>query len=182
MTKIFESPDGGATVFSREFGDANRTLVSESKPATPTTILNRYSEFVREVTSLPSKDLTTFMDRLDRIDANYEAYGPNGEIQHGPDVNVSLLITAALGLGSESGEFQEIVKKVLFQGKNLSAENHYHLKRELGDILWYWVNACRALYLDPNDVIEENVKKLEARYPGGKFNVWNSENRAEGDL
>lgn len=91
-------------------------------------------------------------------------------------------MTASTGLGSEGGEFQEIVKKILFQGKPLNEENIFHLKRELGDIMWYWMNACNALGLDPSDVITENVKKLEARYPGGVFDVTQSENRKEGDL
>jgi NTP pyrophosphatase (non-canonical NTP hydrolase) len=144
--------------------------------------LDRYSEFVFEVTSAESKDLTTLMDRMDRLDANYEAYGSAGEMQHGPDVNVPLLITGALGLGAESGEFQEVVKKMLFQGKPLSGDTLFHMKRELGDILWYWVNACRSLNLDPNDVIAENVNKLKARYPGGTFDPYYSENRKEGDV
>lgn len=144
--------------------------------------LKKYSEFVEAVTSEESKNLTAFMNRLDRVDANYESYGPDSEMQYGPDVNVPLLLTAAIGLGSETGEFQEIVKKIFFQGKLLSADNLFHLKRELGDIMWYWTNACRALDLDPNEVIEENVKKLKSRYPGGEFDVFYSENRKEGDL
>jgi NTP pyrophosphatase (non-canonical NTP hydrolase) len=144
--------------------------------------LNKYMEFVEAVTSKQSNDLTTFMNVLDRIDGNYEAYGPNGEYMHGPDVNVPLLLCGAIGLGSEAGEFQEIVKKIVFQGKPLNEEAKFHMKRELGDIMWYWVNACRALNLDPNDVVAENVKKLEARYPGGHFDVYYSENRKEGDL
>lgn len=144
--------------------------------------LKRYQEFVKEVTSETSKDLTTFMSRLDMLDGNYEAYGPNGEMQHGPDVNVPLMLTASIGLGAEAGEFQEIVKKILFQGKPLNEENVFHMKRELGDIIWYWVNACTALGLNPNDVIAENVRKLEARYPGGKFDAYYSENRKTGDL
>jgi len=144
--------------------------------------LNKYKEFVEAVTSKQSQDLTEFMNRLDRIDANYESYGPDGEYMHGPNVNVPLLLCGAIGLGSETGEFQEIVKKIVFQGKPLTEEAHFHMKRELGDIMWYWVNACRALELDPNDVIAENVKKLEARYPGGKFDVHYSENRKQGDL
>ena len=140
--------------------------------------LNRYSEFVGAVTSEPSKDLTTFMDRLDQLDANF-----NFETDtHGPDVNVPLLITAALGLAAETGEFCEIPKKMLFQGKPLTEESLFHMKRELGDVMWYWVNACRALNLDPNAVIEENVNKLMSRYPGGTFNVHSSENRQQGDI
>jgi len=144
--------------------------------------LKKYQEFVKAVTSDASKDLTTFMDRLDRLDGNYEAYGPNGEMQHGPDVNIPLLLTAAIGMGAEAGEFMEIVKKMLFQGKPLTEENLFHMKRELGDVMWYWANACNALDLDPNEVIAENVRKLEARYPGGSFDAHYSENRKEGDL
>ena len=142
--------------------------------------LNRYSEFVGAVTSQPSQDLTTFMDTLDRLDANYELF--DGEMKHGPDINVPLLLTACLGLAAESGEFIEIPKKIFFQGKALTDENVFHMKRELGDIMWYWINACRALNLNPNEVIEENVNKLKARYPGGEFDVYQSENRQQGDI
>lgn len=144
--------------------------------------LNKYQEFVEAVTSKESHDLTTFMTRLDRLDGNYEAYGTNREFKHGPDINVPLLLCGAIGLGSETGEFQEIVKKIVFQGKLLDEDTKFHMKRELGDIMWYWINACRSLQLDPNDVITENIKKLEARYPGGKFDAYCSENRKEGDL
>jgi NTP pyrophosphatase (non-canonical NTP hydrolase) len=140
--------------------------------------LNKYSEFVYEVTSKESRDLTSFINRLDVVDGNYDFQNNH----HGPDVNVPLLLTGALGLGSESGEFQEIVKKIFFQGKPLNEDNLFHLKRELGDIIWYWINACRALNLDPNDVIAENVTKLKARYPGGEFDPFYSENRKDGDL
>ena len=139
--------------------------------------LNKYQEFVEAVTSKPSNDLTTFINRLDELDGNYV-----GEGQHGPDINVPLLLTAALGLAAETGEFCEIPKKMYFQGKPLSEENVFHMKRELGDVMWYWINACRALGLDPNDVIAENVRKLEARYPGGHFDAFYSENRKTGDL
>lgn len=144
--------------------------------------LNLYKDFVSVVTSRESNDLTAFMNRLDELDANYGPYGPNEEMQHGPDINVPLLLTAGFGLGSEAGEFQEIIKKILFQGKPLTEENVFHMKRELGDIIWYWVNACRALGFDPDDVVDENVRKLEARYPGGRFDAWHSENRKAGDL
>ena len=142
--------------------------------------LNKYKDFVEAVTSQASNDLTTFMDTCDRLDANYELI--DGERKHGPDVNIPLLITACLGLAAESGEFIEVPKKIIFQGKPLTDENVYHMKRELGEIMWYWVNACRALNLDPNEVIAENVRKLESRYPGGKFDAHYSENRKEGDL
>ena len=144
--------------------------------------LHKYQEFVQAVTSKESNDITEFMNRLDRLDANYEAYGADGEYMHGPNINVPLLMTGSIGLTAEAGELIEIVKKMLFQGKPLTQENLFHMKRELGDIMWYWINTCRALELDPNDVIAENVKKLEARYPGGKFDVYHSENRKENDL
>jgi len=140
--------------------------------------LYKYSDFVKAVTSQPSNDLTTFMNRLDEIDGNFDAT----VCTHGPDINVPLLLTACLGLAAESGEFIEIPKKIFFQGKPLTDDNVYHMKRELGDIMWYWINACRALRLDPNDVIAENVEKLKARYPGGEFNVFNSENRQHNDI
>lgn len=140
--------------------------------------LNKYQQFVSEVTSQPSNDLTTFLDRCDELDGNYDS-----ETQtHGPDINVPLLLTACLGLAAESGEFCEIPKKMFFQGKPLNEENVFHMKRELGDVMWYWVNACRALNLDPNDVIAENVNKLQSRYPGGTFDPFYSENRKDGDL
>jgi NTP pyrophosphatase (non-canonical NTP hydrolase) len=140
--------------------------------------LNRYFEFVQAVTSKPSNDLTTFMNRLDELDGNFD----DATQTHGPDINVPLLLTAALGLAAETGEFCEIPKKMFFQGKPLTEENVFHMKRELGDVMWYWINACRALNLDPNDVIQENVNKLEARYPGGKFDAHYSENRKANDL
>jgi NTP pyrophosphatase (non-canonical NTP hydrolase) len=138
--------------------------------------LIEYQKFVDAVTSKTSKDLTTFMNRLDELDGNYIGNG-----QHGPDINVSLLLTAGLGLGSESGEFQEIVKKMFFQGKPLNEDNVFHMKRELGDILFYWIIACLALNFDPNQVIQENIDKLSKRYPNG-FTVEKSENRAENDI
>jgi len=132
--------------------------------------LNKYSDFVRAVTSAESNNY----DHLNRRIENLR--------KENPPVNISLLLTAGLGLGSEGGEFQEIVKKIFFQGKPLSEENIFHMKRELGDIIWYWTNACRALDLDPNEVIAENVEKLKSRYPGGNFDAYYSENRKEGDL
>ena len=144
--------------------------------------LNKYQEFVEAVTSQASNDLTTFHDTVDRLDANYELDTADNLMKFGPDVNIPLLITACFGLAAESGEFIEVPKKILFQGKALTADNVFHMKRELGDIMWYWINACRALNLDPNDVIAENVRKLENRYPGGQFDAFYSENRQDGDL
>jgi NTP pyrophosphatase (non-canonical NTP hydrolase) len=140
--------------------------------------LNKYQTFVEAVTSKPSNDLTTFMNRLDELDANFDAT----VCTHGPDINVPLLLTAALGLAAETGDFCEIPKKMFFLGKPLTADNVFHMKRELGDVMWYWINAVRALGLEPNDVIAENIRKLESRYPGGSFDAHYSENRKAGDL
>ena len=131
--------------------------------------LNKYQNFVEAVTSDASNDLAVTIRRLQELDDS-------------PNLNISLLMTAGIGLASEGGEFNEISKKMVFQGKPFNEENRFHMKRELGDIMWYWINACRALGYDPNDVIAENVTKLEARYPGGSFDAFYSENRKEGDL
>ena len=132
--------------------------------------LNKYSEFVEEVTSQESNQLAPMARRLSILE------GTDGKI------NMSLLLTGGIGLSSETGEFNEIIKKCIFQGKPLNDETVFHCKRELGDIIWYWINSCRALGLDPNEVIEENVNKLKSRYPGGEFDVHYSENRQKGDL
>jgi NTP pyrophosphatase (non-canonical NTP hydrolase) len=131
--------------------------------------LNRYQEFVQYVTSENSNSFSSFTSRLNELDWS-------------TDINIPLLLTGAMGLAAETGEFCEIPKKIFFQGKPLTEENIFHMKRELGDIIWYWINACRALNLDPNDVIAENINKLESRYPGGKFDAFYSENRKDGDI
>ncbi len=131
--------------------------------------LNKYKQFVEQVTSEESNDTEILAQRLQQIEDE-------------TNVNISLLLTGAIGLSSEGGEFAEIVKKCLFQGKALDKDTRFHIKRELGDILWYWINSVRALGLDPNSVIEENIKKLQSRYPGGEFDVFYSENRKSNDL
>ena len=131
--------------------------------------LNKYKEFVKAVTSEDSNSTSSMCETIDKLES---ASG----------VNMSLLLTGAVGISAEGGEFMEIVKKCIFQGKPLDDDTQYHAKRELGDIMWYWVNACRALNVDPNEVIAENVNKLESRYPGGSFDVHYSENRQQGDL
>lgn len=136
--------------------------------------LNKYQDFVHAVTSQPSNEHSVLMKRISDLEIT--------AAQDGIPLNTSLLLTASIGLASECGEFSEIVKKMTFQGKPYNEENRFHMMRELGDILWYWTNACRALGYDPNDVIAENVKKLEARYPGGSFDPYYSENRKENDL
>ena len=127
-----------------------------------------YSDFVTKVTSEPSLDIEVLKKSMDEIESN-------------SSIEMPRLLTAALGLGSETGEFVEIVKKMVLQGKPASEDNIFHMKRELGDIMWYWTTACASLGLDPFEVINENQKKLEARY-GKKFEIERSEIRKEGDL
>ena len=127
-----------------------------------------YSEFVKKVTREPSLDIEALKTSMQ-------------EIEDKSPIESARLITAALGLGSESGEFVEIVKKMFLQGKPPSQDNIFHMKRELGDIMWYWVTACSALKVDPFEVITENQKKLESRY-GKQFEIKKSEVRRKGDL
>lgn len=132
--------------------------------------LTRYQDFVEAVTSDPSNNLQAFIARLQAL------------VVAEPRFNPSLLLTAAVGMASEGGEFAEIVKKVVWQGKPWNDDVKFHLHRELGDVIFYWMEACRAIGADPNEVIAENVRKLEARYPGGKFTVERSEKRVDGDI
>ena len=127
-----------------------------------------YTDFVTKVTSDPSLDLEALSESFNKIEENSSIKTPR-------------LLTAALGLGSETGEVVELVKKLFLQGKPPSDDNVFHMNRELGDIMWYWVTACAALDLDPFEVINENQKKLEARY-GEQFEIERSEVRKEGDL
>ena len=129
----------------------------------------KYLDFVKGVTSEPSLDWPVLASRLSELEVT-------------ADCNVSQLMTAALGLSAEAGEFTEVVKKIFLQGKPYNEDNVFHMKRELGDICWYLAQACMALDTTFDEVIEMNVGKLKARYPGGEFDVHKSENRKEGDL
>ena len=126
-----------------------------------------YTRFVDEVTSDASKDAQALSDSLDVID--------------GFGVSPERVLTAAIGISAEGGEFAEIVKKCIFQGKPMDDEAQYHMKRELGDIMWYIAQACIALGISLEDVLDTNIQKLEARYPDG-FEAFRSENRKEGDI
>jgi len=131
-----------------------------------TSNFNNYTRFVNTVTSTPSKDSDAFIYRLQEL---------------GGDVAIQRLLTASIGISAESGEFMEIVKKMIFQGKPANDDNLEHLKIELGDIMWYVAQACMALEVDMNDVLDTNIKKLEKRYPDGHFAEFYSENRQAGD-
>ena len=129
--------------------------------------LNKYAIFVDGVTSDPSKDYQSFLESLSTLD--------------GKGANIHRLLTAAVGISAEGGEFMEIVKKVIFQGKPWNEDNHDHLVIELGDVMWYVMQACAALNVSLDDVIKGNVNKLKKRYPGGDFDVHYSENRSIDD-
>ena len=128
----------------------------------------KYSQFVDRVTSQESKDGDAFTHRI--ADLYYQ------------DFDTHRFLTAALGMSAEAGEFTEIIKKIVFQGKPVNDENLFHLKRELGDVMWYVMQACMALDISLDEVIEMNIDKLKSRYPGGEFDAHYSENRKEGDL
>ena len=131
-----------------------------------TSNFSNYTRFVNTVTSNPSKDSDAFIYRLQEL---------------GGDVAIQRLLTASVGISAESGEFMEIIKKMIFQGKPCNDDNLEHLKIELGDIMWYVAQACMALEVDMDDVLDTNIKKLEKRYPDGHFAEFYSENRQAGD-
>ena len=127
----------------------------------------RYTEFVDAVTSDASKDFVSLADRMVELDEK--------------GANIERLLTAAVGINAEGGEFMEIVKKMVFQGKPWNEDNREHLIIELGDVMWYVAQACMALDVSFDDVVAGNVKKLGKRYPEGTFDIYFSENRAADD-
>jgi NTP pyrophosphatase (non-canonical NTP hydrolase) len=129
---------------------------------------DKYVEFVDEVTSDASKDFLALSDRLVELDEK--------------GANIERLLTAGVGINAEGGEFLEIIKKMIFQGKPWNADNKEHLIIELGDVMWYVAQACKALDISLDDVVARNVTKLLKRYPEGAFDAYFSENRAKGDL
>ena len=130
---------------------------------------DKYIDFVRQTTSPASSDFAQLLSRMTELEAKHDA-------------DVPRLLTAALGMTAEAGEFTEVVKKIVLQGKPYTEENVFHMKRELGDICWYIAQACMALDTNFREIMEMNYEKLSARYPEGTFDVYRSENRVEGDL
>jgi len=128
---------------------------------------NNYTEFVEGVTSDPTKFSDSFLERFSSLEDD--------------GADVQRLLTAALGLSAEAGEFTEIVKKIVFQGKPYNEDNIDHMKTELGDCMWYIAQAMMALGTSFDEITMMNVNKLVSRYPGGEFNVTRSENRKAGD-
>ena len=132
--------------------------------------INTYAKFVDTTTSGESRETIYFQDRLAGLDNSHS------------EIHWSRLMTSSIGMLAESGEFAEVMKKILFQGKEFNEENRFHMKRELGDVLWYVVQCLIALDTTIDEVVSMNVEKLEARYPGGEFDPWYSENREVNDL
>ena len=130
--------------------------------------INDYAKFVDTTTSRESKDFMAFINSTSKLDVQ-------------DNMNLPRVMTSAIGMLAESGEFTEVLKKLVFQGKEFNEENRFHMKRELGDILWYWIQGCIALGYTPDEVMDENIKKLEARYPNG-CEVARSEKREVGDI
>ena len=129
---------------------------------------DKYRKFVDAVTSDESKDFIAFSDRVVSLDEK--------------GANIERLLTGAVGINSEGGEIMEIVKKLIFQGKKWDDDTIYHLKRELGDVMWYITQCLIALNVSIDHIIGMNVDKLEKRYPAGEFDPYYSENRQEDDL
>ena len=125
--------------------------------------MQNYVEFVKQTTSAPSLDYAIMATRFAELEAN--------------GVNTTQLLTAALGLTAEAGEFTEVVKKIVFQGKPYNEDNVFHMKRELGDICWYLAQAFMALDTNFEEILDMNIEKLSARYPEGTFDEYYSENR-----
>jgi len=130
---------------------------------------NDYAKFVVSTTSEESLDTVKLCEKLVNLSLDH------------PLTEFSQLLTASIGMQAESGEFSEVIKKIIFQGKPFNGDERYHLKRELGDVLWYWVQGCTALGYTPQEVMEENISKLESRYPNG-FEAVRSEVRKDGDI
>ena len=147
-------------------GSTKFTMTEETKKVIDS---DKYIEFVRQTTSPASSDFAQLLSRMTQLEAENDA-------------DVPRLLTAALGMTAESGEFTEVVKKIILQGKPYTEENVFHMKRELGDICWYIAQACMALDTNFREIMEMNYEKLSARYPEGAFDVYRSENRVEGDL
>ena len=128
---------------------------------------SKYVRFVSQVTSEESKNGVAFVNRIRDLEE---------------ESDIHRLLTAAVGMSAEGGEFLEIVKKMIFQGKPYTEENVRHLKIELGDVLWYVAQACMALDISLDEITDMNIDKLSKRFPDGHFSEYYSENRQEGDI
>lgn len=139
--------------------------------------IQKYVEFVGDTTSITSSNPEEFINRVTELERKLPSDNVNAV-----GVDLNRLLTAAIGITAEGGEFAEIVKKISFQGKPYNEQSRIHMIKELGDVMWYVAQGCIALGTDLNEVLYTNVEKLTARYPEGAFRVYHSENRKEGDI
>ena len=131
-------------------------------------LLEEYTDFVDKVTSESSKSSDKMRERIEYLNSR--------------DIEMSRLLTAGIGLSGEVGEFNEIMKKIMFQEKTFDDVAHEHMKKELGDVMWYVAQACLALKVDLVDVINANKEKLSKRFPQKQFNEKDDANRDLGDF
>ena len=124
--------------------------------------MKHYVNFVDTMMSDEKVNIDILKERITELDKS--------------DVSISRLIAGAMGMCGEAGEFDDIVKKIIFQRKPISDENIETMRAELGDIMFYWICSCIALNADPEEIIKENINKLTERYPDG-FSYNKSENR-----
>ena len=126
-----------------------------------------HREFVHSVTSETTVDIDLFIDRL----LGFQDGDPDwSEPQR--------LLTGAIGICSEGGELLDLVKKILFQGKEPTPELREKIKLELGDVMWYVQQILIWSSWTLEEVLAENTKKLTGRFPEG-FSVDKSENRED---
>ena len=126
-----------------------------------------HREFVNSVTSETTVDSDLFMDRL----AGFQ----DGDAEW---TEPQRLLTGAIGICSEGGELLDLVKKILFQGKEPTPELREKIKLELGDVMWYVQQVLIWSSWTLEEVLAENTKKLTGRFPEG-FSVEKSENRKD---
>jgi NTP pyrophosphatase (non-canonical NTP hydrolase) len=126
-----------------------------------------HREFVNSVTSETTVDSDLFMDRL----AGFQ----DGDAEW---TEPQRLLTGAIGICSEGGELLDLVKKILFQGKEPTPELREKIKLELGDVMWYVQQVLIWSSWTLEEVLAENTKKLTGRFPEG-FSVDKSENRKD---
>ena len=129
--------------------------------------VRKHREFVDSVTSEATKDCDVFIERVDELQDGDPKWS-----------QPQRLLTGAIGICSEGGELLDLVKKLIFQGKEPTDELRNKIKNELGDVMWYVQQVLITMEWDLEEVLAENTKKLSGRYPEG-FDVDKSENRSE---
>ena len=125
-------------------------------------VFRQYREFVNGVTSGPSSKPNIFREHMNQLNDS---------------LNFPKMDTACSGIAGESGEINDLWKKVKYHGKPWNDDNRNKMIDEVGDMFWYLTHLMEVLEVEVEEVLDRNVKKLESRYPGGKFSIERSENR-----